>query len=469
MKPRDTNHTGPGQDAGATPAPDPEQTAAPGKPWPPDILRAIAMPPADWERLRALPWGIPLQEWPAHGVATLTIRRGESRHPVLFLEAGRRRYAIKETSPEAAAHEIAVFEEVQRRGLRALEPVGSVVVRGEPVPAGEIAGQTVYTSGDVGYCITRLAEHVLPQSILYRYPFTDANKRLLWSAVAQLLVDLHEAGIFWGDPSLANVLMDLSGHRLTAVMADAETAEVHSQSLGEGLRRQDLDSFVESLEWQAEDIRLARGLTEEQRLVTEGDSAYFLARYAGLRAEHTAGRADGDIFARLRAVESRMRRLDALGYGLLHLGARAVRAGMAGVESAVALPSPTIGWRAAILRPGWYAQRLRVLLGVRVPRAYARRIYQHILIHKWLLSERAGHDVGIDGAARDWHARYQQPALAFVAAYLPDADESLRYDTFLAILDHTWRMSQREERAVPIEEGAVDYALSQTLPALPAD
>ena len=80
------------------------------------------------------------------------------------------------------------------------------------------------------------------------------------------------------------MLIDLHDERLTAVMADAETAELVDGPLSEGLRRQDLESFVESIEWQAEDIRLARELPEEARLVTEGDAHYFLSRYEGLRA-----------------------------------------------------------------------------------------------------------------------------------------------------------------------------------------
>ncbi|MGH2517399.1 MAG: hypothetical protein ACRDHP_17255, partial [Ktedonobacterales bacterium] len=146
---------------------------------PPASLRRVAIPRADWTRLRALPWGVPLDEWSARGVNSLPIRHGESRHPVLFVEAGRRRYAIKETSPETAQREIRVLEELRRRHCRALEPVGSVVVRGEPLPMGEVGGRPVYISGDTGYCVTRLAERVLPQSVLYRYPFTESNKRLL--------------------------------------------------------------------------------------------------------------------------------------------------------------------------------------------------------------------------------------------------------------------------------------------------
>jgi Domain of unknown function (DUF4032) len=262
------------------------------------------------------------------------------------------------------------------------------------------------------------------------------------------------------------------------VMADAETVELVDGPLSEGLRQQDLEAFVESLEWQAEDIRLARGLPDDQHLVTAGDAAYFRSRYSGLRAEHQAARAV-DRHEDLRALDLhlQMRRLAALGYGVLDFvrrGARVVPAGWAVGASTAEADAPADdkrSWHAATLRPGWYVQRLRELLGAWVPRAYAQRLYQHMLIHKWLLSERAGHDVGMEAAARDWDTHYHQPALAFIAAYLPDADASATYAAYVAILDHTWEMSQREQREVPLDEGAVDYVLAQTPPSplLPGD
>jgi hypothetical protein len=278
-------------------------------------LRAIHVGRQDWLRMRSLPWGAPLERWGDLGATMLSIRKGESRHEVIFVEAGGRRYAIKETSPEAAEREIHVYEQVAPRHISTLEPVGWVVISGDPIEVGQMGGRPVYMSGDTGYCVTRLAERVLPQSILYRYPFTGANKRLLWNAIAGLLADLHDAGVYWGDPSLANTLIDLSGQRLTAVMADAETAEVTPGPLSEGLRRQDLDSFVESLIWQAEDIRLARGLGEDTQLITEGDAFYVISRYAGLRADRQAQRRERGLLA----LERRLERLNALGYGVLNL------------------------------------------------------------------------------------------------------------------------------------------------------
>ena len=419
---------------------------------------------SDWTRLRWLPWEEPLDEWPEHGVQPLSIRRGESRHMVLFVEVGRRRYAVKETSPVAAEREIAALRELRRRGCSALDPVGSVLVRGEPIAVGVVAGLPVYLSGDIGYCVTRLAERVLPQSILYRYPFTEFNKHLLWNAVVKLLLDLHSAGVYWGDPSLANVLMDLRGHRLTAILADAETAELVTGELSDGLRRQDLDAFIESIEWQAEDIRLARGLGEEVSLLSSADARYIRSRYDGLREARANSGLSDHLWTRLQRLEHSMQRLDVLGYGVVNLGSRILHLG-----TLVAAASPlegageaSDGLEVGTVRPGWYVRQLRELLGIRVPRAYASRVYHHLMIDKWLLSEQAGHDVGLEAAAADWLEHYHQPTMAFLRTYAPAADDLTLFATYLDVLDHTWQMSTEQQRSVPIEEGAMDYALART-------
>ena len=47
----------------------------------------------------------------------------------------------------------------------------------------------------------------------------------LLDAMALLLVDLHRAGVYWGDCSLANTLFRRDGDRIQAYLVDAETGE----------------------------------------------------------------------------------------------------------------------------------------------------------------------------------------------------------------------------------------------------
>src|SRR5579875_601371 len=81
----------------------------------------------DRHRLEGLPWQTPLEKWPEQGVLPLLIRRGESRHPVIFVERESVRYAIKETTPRVAEREIRNLREIERRGIPALSPIGTVI------------------------------------------------------------------------------------------------------------------------------------------------------------------------------------------------------------------------------------------------------------------------------------------------------------------------------------------------------
>lgn len=398
-------------------------------------IRVAHLSHEDQHALHSLPWGVPLDDWtdPQYGVDVINQRRGMSRHPVIFVRAGAGKYAIKETSPAAAEHEIANYREIARRGCPALSPVGDLTVAGAAIPAGEVNGVVQYISGDMGYCITRLATRVLPHSLLYQYPFTDQNKRILLIAVARLLATLHHAGVYWGDASLANVLIDLSKRRLLAVLADAETVELFPQPVSDMLRQQDVAYFVEALAWQSEDIRLARDLPEDATVLDENDAEFFQAEYEELwrspRRRHLAPDAESALVR--------------LGGGVAGLGAWAARASRAGVE--------------ATLRPAWYREQLRDLIGIWIPHAYARRVYDLVLGHRWLMSEAAGHDVGLAAAAEDWRRNYHDPVMHLLHTYAPDQPPD--YDRYLAIMHHNWQVSQREHRIMPIEEGAIDYLL----------
>jgi hypothetical protein len=399
---------------------------------------ALELPRADREALADFPWEAGLEEWPARGVQAVQARRGESRHTVLFVEAGGRRYAVKETSPEMARHEIRQLQEVRRRGIYALEPVGVVVAPGPLVPVGVVAGVTQYLPGDLGYCITRLAQRVIPQALLYRYPFTERNRHMLWNAIVALLVDLHRHGIFWGDPSLANVLIDLSQHQVRALLADAETVEMFPGPLDERRCQQDLEALQESLLWTGEDIRQLRGGDAVPSPITEEDTASIRERYAALR--QARGWAQ----------------LQALGYAI-----RDLRWQRDDQPTDAGGPAPTApgepAGQAETARPRWYQERIQTLLGIAVPLQFAQQFYTHLITHKWLMSERAHYEVSLEDAARDWYEQHHLPAITLLSTYFPSEADSL--EVYLGVLERKWQMSLQAGFEVALEEAALDYAL----------
>jgi uncharacterized protein DUF4032 len=395
----------------------------------------------DRHRLEGLPWHFPLEEWQDQGVSLLIIRRGESRHPVVFVERQGIRYAIKETTPHMAEREIYNLRETERRGIPTLSPIGSVSVSAPPIPieVPELGGARQYMSGDRGYTVTRLAPRVIPQVILYRLPFTRRTKHRLLSAVAVLMIELHEHGVYWGDPSLANVLMRIDGRRVLAIMADAETSELFPGPVSEGLREQDIELFGESLAWQAEDLRQARGLPESKNVLDDADFRYFKRRYNWLRREHARVAAIPHL-STLYEIQQFLHRLNEWGFSLLGTTGHALQ------EFATVLP-------------GWYQQRIDQLLGIKVPRIYARRFYNMILGHQALMSQHEGRDVSIEEAARDWYTHYHLPAILLLRRCLTKGQDPMQ--AYFAVMQHKWQMSKKAGYEVPLDEAIVDWSMQQ--------
>ena len=399
----------------------------------------------DRRRLEGLPWQVPLGEWPEHGVMLLSIRRGESRHPVIFVERDGVRYAIKETTPHMAEREIRNLRQIEQRGIPVLTAVGSVSVNapGILLDMQGPGGVPQYTSGDRGYTVTRLAPRVIPQALLFRLPFSRRTKRHLFGAIALLMVELHEHGVYWGDPSLANVLMRIDGRSVLAIMADAETAELFPGPISEALREQDLELFGESLTWQAEDLRIARGLPEEEELVEEKDYLYFRRRYRWLRREH-AQLASAPSFTTLYQLQLLLEGLNRWGYSLVDTTGKA--------------------WHeVTTVLPGWYARRIRELLNISVPRIYARRFYNMILGHQRIMSEHERRSVSLEEAAQDWYTHYHLPAILLLRNHLASGQDPLK--AYFSIMDHKWKLSEKAGYEIPLDEAVVDWAMEQAAKA----
>jgi hypothetical protein len=396
---------------------------------------------ADQRRLKHLPWQVPLDEWPEHGVVGLTIRRGESRHPIIFVEREGTRYAIKETTPHMAEREIRNLREIEFRGIPTLSPVGTVTVASPPILLDTGEGSVVpqYISGDRGYTVTRLVSRVIPHALLFRLPLSRRTKQRLLGAVAVLMVELHEHGVYWGDPSLANLLIRIDGRRILAIMADAETAELFPQPIEAGLRQQDLDLFHESLIWQAEDLRQERGAGEGEEILEERDYRSFERRYNWLRREH-ARLSTATPVPTFIQVERFLNTLNRLGFSMLSMNEKAL--------------SPFVS-----IRPGWYMRRIHELLGIKIPRKYARRFYNMILGHQAIMREEQGHDVTIEEAAADWYRHYHLPAILLLRQTLTSDQDPL--EAYFAIMRHKWKLSEQAGREIPLDEAAVDWAMQQ--------
>ena len=396
----------------------------------------------DQRRVEGLPWQLPMEEWVSQGLEVLNIRRGDSRHPVVFVERESVRYAIKETTPRMAEREIRNFREIERRGIPALSPIGVVIVPTPPVALDvpKLGGFTQYISGDRGYTVTQLASRVIPHVLLYRLPFTKRTKQRLLSAVAVLMIELHEHGIYWGDPSLANVLLRIDGRSILAIMADAETSELFSGPVSDGLREQDLAMFGESLAWQAEDLRILRGLPEDTQVLDDADFHYFEQRYRWLRREHARVSSSSATDATRQQVQQFLQTLNRWSFSLLNATGQTVQ-------------------QLTTVLPGWHQRRIYELLHITVPRVYAHRFYDMILGHQAILSAREGRDVSLEEAAHNWYTRYHLPAILLLRQNLTRGEDPMQ--AYFAVMQHKWNMSRKAKHEVPLEEALLDWLMKQ--------
>src|SRR6266540_2822820 len=329
--------------------------------------------------LLSLPWLDPLETWPPEAAEFRDLPVGPSRHTVRFVVADGVLYALKELPTRLARKEYQVLRELEARMLPAVEVVGLV----EQPTGGNSILVTEYLSNSWQY-----------RRLFQRLPRLARHRERLLDAMAILLVDLHRAGVFWGDCSLANTLFRRDGQALQAFLVDAETSEVHP-SLSDGQRRLDLEILVDNITGDLLDLELA--------LEPVGDDACYLR----LRVAVANRRFHVEQLRRLTGLEVGEGQATVLLNDLRAFQARLER------EDPAAAGEAVVGqrWLAEWFRPG--AARATAALGGQADPIQA---YCDLLEVRWLLSEGAGRDVGDEVALAALASRQAPPESAAAMA-----------------------------------------------------
>jgi tRNA A-37 threonylcarbamoyl transferase component Bud32 len=374
--------------------------------------------------LIALPWLEPLGQWPPDAADFRELDVGPSRHLVRFVQADAVTYALKELPGRVADKEYRVLRDLELRDLPAVRPIGLVDQQD--------------TQNSI--LVTEYLAHSWQFRRLFRRlprELAKHRERLL-DALAMLLVDLHRAGVFWGDCSLANTLFKRDGQTLQAYLVDAETSEVHP-GLTDGQRALDLGILVENVAGDLVDVALETGENGERIDEDLAAAESVAARYRALWEELTHEEAFGPD--ERYKVEARVRRLNELGFAVdelalepasgdrsrlrlkvavanrrfhaielqrltgLEVGEgqatillndlRAYQSRQAAGRPGTATDDVAAGfrWRTEVFLPGM--ARAATAVG---PDADPIQAYCDLLEVRWLLSEEAGQDVGDDAA-----------------------------------------------------------------------
>lgn len=378
-----------------------------------------------------LPWELPLETWPEEHLAALP--RGISRHVVRFVKLSGRVLAVKEIKADIAAREYQMLRMLGRLDLPCVVPFG--VVSGREATDGEPLDACL---------ITRHLQFSLPYRALFSQSLRPDTSTRLIDALAVLLVRLHLVGFWWGDVSLSNTLFRRDAGAFAAYLVDAETGELH-QTLTAGQREHDLDIARVNIAGELMDLEAGGFL--EAGVDPVDTSNRIVTRYADLWNELT-GLERFESGDRWR-VDERIRRLNELGFDVDEL---AISTDIGGT---------TIQIQPKVVDAGHHSRRLLRLTGLDVEENQARRLLNDLDSYR-ADTDRQNDDEEI--VAHDWLARIYEPITRAVPRDLAGKLEPA--ELFHEVLEHRWYLSERAGHDMPIEDAIRDY-VSTVLPSKP--
>lgn len=385
-------------------------------------VRATAVDPD----LLLLPWGTPLEEWPADLIVALP--RGISRHTVRFVRLGGVVHAVKEIEESFAQREYDLLHQLTELNVPSVRAKAVVSGRtdadGEPLPAA---------------LVTEHLQFSLPyRAVFSSTPRTDTAIRLL-DALTLLIARLHLLGFAWNDCSLSNTLFRRDAGEFAAYLVDAETGEMYP-SLSDGQRQYDIETASLNCIGELMDLEAGGRLPEQVDPISAGQS--LVARYNRLWALLT----DPLTIALhdRKALNKHISSLNRLGFDVGEIRLEATEDGMARVHltpkvvdqghharrllrltgldveehQAQRLLNDLDAFRAEladgeseeVVSHRWVTEMFEPLV-TSVPHALRRKlepaqIFHEVLENRWYMSEQAGHDVGMEAATQAYISQF---------------------------------------------------------------
>jgi len=393
----------------------------------PSHFRLVAR--ADQRALLALPWGLPLAEWPDDLV--VDVARGIGRHVVRFVALNGTYYALKELPQRIAEREYRLLLELGEQNVPAVEATGIVADRGELESV----------------VITRVLEFALPYRLILGRRMLPAPEATIRAALAELLVRLHLAGFFWGDCSLSNALFRRDAGALSAYLVDAETGELHDK-LSDGQRRHDIDIAEENLTGELYDLsaELEREVVADPWAFAEDVRERYEQLWAELTEEQVFDAGQG------QKLEERLRRLNELGFDV-----EEVELERDGSDVRLRLHSK-------VVEPGHHRRRLLRLTGLDAQENQARRLLNDLTRYKAYLERTQNAPLSDTAAAGRWLSEIFEPTIASIPPEL--LGKRAAAEIFHEILEHRWFLSERAGRDVGLKRATESY-VEQVLRAAP--
>jgi hypothetical protein len=335
-------------------------------------------------------------------------------------------FALKEEPLGVATAEFDVLRHLEGAGLPAVSAVGLAAA----------------PERDSAILITEyLAFSIQYRRLLMRFPLGPGPYRdRLLDAMAWLLVDLHRSGVYWGDCSLANTLFRRDGDKIQAYLVDAETSEIHP-SLSDGQRAYDLEILVENVAFGLADLASMQGRQDgfdDAVAAAETVAARYTAVWDELQLEPELSPTDR------QAVRARIRRLNELGFAIDEL-----------VLEPISPESEVVRLRVAVANRRFHGHELQKLTGLVALEGQARLLLNDIREYKaWLESSTRGAVTAEAGAER-WLADVLEPAMTSLVPAIGPLRDPLQ--AYCDVLEQKWLLSEAAGHDVGLEAAMAAY------------
>jgi hypothetical protein len=371
-----------------------------------------------------LPWELPLQEWGSRTTRLEEVARGLSRHAVVFVNYDGQLYAVKELPGGLAKNEYDRLSEIERLQLPAVTPVGYI----------QIGAPGVLDSRS--FLITRYLDRSLPYRSLFIHTDLDRYREHLLDAMAGLLVQLHLAGVYWGDCSLSNTLFRRDAGTLRAYLVDAETAEFYPPRLSPTLRHHDLQIMEEEVDGDLSSLIAAHLLAPRAPILETGAS--IRQRYQRLWEEITH-----DLVlthTEHYRIQERVRALNALGFSVGEIAIQPTQDG------------EKLRLRIMVTDRNFHRNQLFGLTGLAAEESQARQMINEIVELQAMLSRDWNRSTPLSAAAYYWLEKVYRPVVSrlepLAAAKAASGESPSLAELYCQVLEHKWYLSERAQHDV---------------------
>jgi hypothetical protein len=377
-----------------------------------------------------LPWHLPLVKWPGNCSRLEEVYKGLSRHPVVFINYGGVLYALKELPGELAQKEYDLLLQMEELHLPAVTPAGFALTHTSQADDSKIEASVL---------ITRYLERSLPYRSLFMGGSLLRYREHLLDAIAGLLVQLHLAGVYWGDCSLSNTLFRRDAGALRAYLVDAETAEIYPDRFPAAARFQDLQIMEENVNGDLLDLETARLLAKGIPISDTGE--YIRLRYQRLWEEISREETinPGEHYR----IQERIRALNALGFSV------------GNVELVGGENGGQLRLRIMVTDRNFHSDQLHDLTGLGVEEMQARKMMNEIQELKATLSQVNNRSTPLSAAAYQWLENYYQPTITLLQPMIDQ--QTSPAELYCQVLEHKWYLSEQAHHDVGHQAATDDF------------